>query len=201
MTNQTEQFDIVLSNGRVIDPETYLDGSYNVGIRGGQIAAISDQPLKGKEVIDVSGMIVSPGFIDLHSHGQNIPSNRVQAFDGLTTVLELEAGIYPVGEFYDNCAKEGRPLNYGASVGWGWTRIAAMNPEKGKPQPNLAFAFGSFNLKEWTQDVANEPQLKQILEMTEQGLKEGGIGIGVIHGYAPGAGPHELLGLWRLAAR
>ena len=81
MTNQTEQFDIVLSNGRVIDPETYLDGSYNVGIRGGQIAAISDQPLKGKEVIDVSGMIVSPGFIDLHSHGQNIPSNRVQARD------------------------------------------------------------------------------------------------------------------------
>ena len=77
MTNQSEQFDIVLANGRVIDPETYLDGIFNVGINGGQIAAISDQPLKGKEVVDVTGMIVSPGFIDLHAHGQNIASNRV----------------------------------------------------------------------------------------------------------------------------
>ena len=107
MTSQTEHFDIVLTNGRVIDPETYLDGSYNVGIRGGQIAAISDQPLKGKEVVDVSGLIVSPGFIDLYSHAQNIPGNRMQAFDGLTTALELEAAVLPIGEFYDNCAKEG----------------------------------------------------------------------------------------------
>ncbi len=107
MTTKNEQYDIVLTNGRVIDPGTYLDGSYNVGIRGGQIAAISDQLLEGKEVVDVSGLIVSPGFIDLHTHAQNIPSNRMQAFDGLTTSLELEAGVLPIGEFYDNCAKEG----------------------------------------------------------------------------------------------
>ena len=85
-------YDIVLTNGRVIDPETYLDGEFNVGIKGGQIAAISDQPLEGKEIIDVSGMIVSPGFIDLHSHGVNIASNRIQAFDGVTSALELEGG-------------------------------------------------------------------------------------------------------------
>ena len=65
MTDQSKQYDVVLANGRVIDPETYLDGTFNVGISGGQIAAVSDQPLKGKEVIDVTGMIVSPGFIDL----------------------------------------------------------------------------------------------------------------------------------------
>ena len=112
MTNDSQKFDVVLTGGRVIDPETYRDGKYNVGIIGHTIAAVSDQPLQGKEVIDVSGMIVSPGFIDLHAHGQNITSNRVQAFDGLTTTLELEAGVLPIGEFYDNCAKEGRPLNY-----------------------------------------------------------------------------------------
>ena len=109
MTTETKQFDVVLTGGRVIDPETYRDGIFNVGIVGDTIAAISDQPLQGKEVVDVSGLIVSPGFIDLHAHAQNIASNRVQGSDGVTTALELEAGILPIGEFYDNCAKEGRP--------------------------------------------------------------------------------------------
>ncbi len=201
MTASNETYDIVFTNGRVIDPETYRDGKFNVGIIDGTIAAISDQPLNGKEVIDVSGMIVSPGFIDLHAHGQNIPSNRVQAFDGLTTTLELEAGILPVGEFYDNCAKEGRVLNYGVSAGWAWARLASMNPEKGKMQPNIAWTFGSFGLKEWTENIPNDKELEQILELTEQGLKEGGIGIGVLHAYCPGAATKELLGLWRLAAK
>jgi len=98
MSDQNEVYDIVLANGRVIDPETYLDGKYNVGIKGDQIMAVSKEPLKGKQVIDVSGLIVSPGFIDTHAHGQSIPSNRMQAYDGVTTVLELEAGILPVAE-------------------------------------------------------------------------------------------------------
>ena len=72
MTNQSEHFDIVLANGRVIDPETYLDGIYNVGINGGQIATITKDKLDGKEVVDASNLIVSPGFIDLHAHAQNI---------------------------------------------------------------------------------------------------------------------------------
>ena len=110
MQTGKEKFDVVLAKGRVIDPETYLDGIYNVGIKGDRIAAISAEPLDGKEVVDCTGMIVSPGFIDMHAHGQNIPSARIQAFDGVTTGLELEAGILPVGEFYDNCAKEGRPI-------------------------------------------------------------------------------------------
>jgi len=201
MTNQSEHFDIVLANGRVIDPETYLDGIYNVGINGGQIATITKDKLDGKEVVDASNLIVSPGFIDLHAHGQNITSNRVQAFDGLTTTLELEAGILPIGEFYDNCAKEGRPLNYGAAAGWAWARLESMNPEKGKMVPNIAWTFGSFGLKEWTENIPSEKELEQILELTEQGLKEGGIGIGVLHAYCPGAATKELLSLWRLAAK
>lgn len=204
MANQTERYDIVLANGRVIDPETYLDGSYNVGIRGGQIAAISDQPLEGKEVVDVSGLIVSPGFIDLHTHAQNIPSNRMQAFDGLTTALELEVGVLPIGEFYDNCAKEGRPINYGASSGWAFARVVSMNPEKavnGKPVPHVAFMFGNLGTPEWVENTPTADELENVLALTEQGLKEGGIGIGVPWGYAPGAGLGELGELWSLAAK
>ena len=200
MTN-SKQYDIVLKNGRVIDPETYFDRVCNVGITDGKVVTISEDPLSGKEEKDVTGMIVSPGFIDLHAHGQNITSNRVQAFDGLTTTLELEAGILPIGEFYDNCAKEGRPLNYGAAAGWAWARLESMNPEKGKMVPNIAWTFGSFGLKEWTENIPSDNELEQILELTEQGLKEGGIGIGVLHAYCPGAATKELLGLWRLAAK
>ncbi|MGB3096988.1 MAG: amidohydrolase family protein, partial [Candidatus Deferrimicrobiaceae bacterium] len=204
MPHPNEQCDVVLANGRVIDPETYRDGTFNVGIKGGQIAAISDQPLKGKEVVDVSGLIVSPGFIDLHSHGPNIASNRIQAFDGLTTALELEVGLLPVGEFYDNCAREGRPINYGISAGWALGRVVALNPEKavnGKPVPNIGFMMGNFDVKEWVEDLAEGEKLEQVLKMTEQGLKEGGIGIGCPWGYAPGAGLKELHELWKLAAK
>jgi N-acyl-D-glutamate deacylase len=204
MSEQNEVYDIVLANGRVIDPETYLDGKYNVGIMGDQIAAVSDQPLQGKHVIDVSGLIVSPGFIDTHAHGQSIPSNRMQAFDGVTTVLELEAGILPVGEFYENTAKEGRPLNFGASSGWGYGRCVILSPElavDGKPVPRLDFMFGNLGRGTWVEDIAEGDKLEQILELTEQGLKEGGIGIGVPWGYAPGATLTELDELWKMAAK
>jgi N-acyl-D-glutamate deacylase len=203
MPDEASHYDIVLANGRVIDPETYRDGTYHVGINGDQIAAVSDQPLQGKDVIDVSGMIVSPGFVDTHAHGQNVTSARVQVCDGVTTALELEAGILPVGEFYDNTAKEGRANNFGASSGWAFARVVTLNPEKavdGKPVPKLDFMFGNMGLKEWVHDLASGAQLEQILEMTEQGLKEGGIGIGVPWGYAPGAGLKELGRLWELAA-
>ena len=204
MTTKKKQFDIVLTNGRVIDPETYLDGKFNVGIKGGQITAVSDQPLKGKEVIDASGMIVSPGFIDPHSHAMLTSSNRIQAFDGLTTALDLEAGVLPVSEFYDTCAKEGRPINYGVSAGWGFARCVTMSPEQavnGKPVPKVAYLFPLFGIREWTEEVSTEEQLAEILKMTEQGLKEGGIGIGMLWGYAPGAGLKELHAIWELAAK
>lgn len=205
MSAQDQHYDVVFANGRVIDPETYMDGKFNVGINGGQIAAVSDQPLKGKEVIDVTGMIVSPGFIDLHSHAVNVASNRIQAFDGVTSALELEGGILPIGEFYDNCAKEGRPINYGASAGWASARLVTMNPDQavnGKPEPNaVPYVFNRFYIKEFTQNVATEAQVDKIIEWTEQGLKEGGIGIGVLHAYLPGAGSKELMRVWELAAK
>jgi N-acyl-D-glutamate deacylase len=144
-----EPYDIVLANGRVIDPETYTDAVLNVGINGATIVVISKEPLKGKDVVDVSGKIISPGFIDTHAHGQNIPSNRVQARDGVTTAVELKAGVLPIGEFYKNSTEEGRAINYGASAGWRFARLATMNHEKGGPIPDVAWPFGSFHLKEW----------------------------------------------------
>ena len=83
-------FDVVLSGGRVIDPETKLDAIRNVGILNNRIAQISAEPLKGKETINATGLVVSPGFIDLHVHGRSNVEQEYQLHDGITTALELE---------------------------------------------------------------------------------------------------------------
>ncbi|MBV9083026.1 MAG: hypothetical protein JOZ62_10140 [Acidobacteriaceae bacterium] len=109
-------YDIVVSGGRVIDPETKLDAVRNIGITGERIAAVSTGPLAGKQTIDAHGLIVSPGFIDLHSHGQNDENQRYQVHDGVTTALELEIGVADVDGWYRE--REGkRIINSGASAG------------------------------------------------------------------------------------
>src|SRR2546430_1911929 len=114
-TRQTEQLDLVLAGGRVLDPETGLDATRNVGIREGRIAAVTVEPLEARETLDVHGLVVAPGFIDLHAHGQDSESYRYYAHDGVTTALELELGTYPVASWY--AVREGRSLiNYGVSV-------------------------------------------------------------------------------------
>ena len=108
-------FDLVINHGRVMDPETGLDTVRSVGIRDGQIAAVVAGALEGAETLDAAGLVVAPGFIDLHAHGQDVVSSRYQARDGVTTALELEIGVYPVEDWYSE--REGRALlNYGASV-------------------------------------------------------------------------------------
>src|SRR5437899_7516128 len=65
-----EIYDLVIADGRVMDPESGLDAIRSVGIRNGKIAAISSGTLGGKKSIDARGLAVAPGFIDLHQHGQ-----------------------------------------------------------------------------------------------------------------------------------
>jgi N-acyl-D-glutamate deacylase len=94
------EYDVVLLQGRVLDPESGLDAVRNIGINGGRIAIVTEAPLRGRKQIDASAMVVGPGFIDLHSHAINVPSNWMQAFDGVTTALELEAGSLPIARAY-----------------------------------------------------------------------------------------------------
>jgi N-acyl-D-glutamate deacylase len=64
---QGQTFDLAISNGRVMDPETGLDAIRSIGIRDGQIVAIEEGPLSGEVNIDASGLVVAPGFIDIHT--------------------------------------------------------------------------------------------------------------------------------------
>src|SRR5271168_3763994 len=125
-----QQYDLVLEGGRVMDPETGLDAVRNVGIRDGKIVRISSDALSGRRVVHASGLVVAPGFIDLHEHGQDMASQRVKALDGVTAALELEIGAPDVAQFLKS--KEGRSLiHYGTSA----SHLAARAAVFGAPLP------------------------------------------------------------------
>ena len=191
--------DLVLSGGRVIDPETGLDAIRNIGIEGNRIVAVSSEPLQARQHIDVTGLVVSPGFIDMHAHGQSILSGRVQAFDGVTTALELESGTYPVSAYYTERENEGRPINYGASVNWLAVRISTLLKTEATADADW---FGhAMTLQGWQHSIASEAQLQQMLAKVAQGLDEGGLGVGFLTGYAPGSGKKEYHSISQLAAK
>lgn len=192
-------YDIAIIGGRVIDPETGLDAVRNVGIKDGRITAVTASKITGDRIINAAGLVVSPGFIDMHAHGQTIPAARMQALDGVTTGLELEAGMLPISDYYDEAASEGRPINYGASVNWVNARIATFMNEE--PKHDLDWFFSNFKYPVWQNSIADKDQLAKISRMVEEGLDQGGLGIGFLLGYAPGTGRKEYVAISQIAAR
>ncbi len=88
--------DLVLRGGRVIDPESGLDAVRDVAVADGRVAGIGTGLPAAAAEFDVAGLVVTAGFIDLHSHVNTVAGLWLQAMDGVTTALELEAGITPV---------------------------------------------------------------------------------------------------------
>ena len=206
-----ETYDIVLANGRVMDPETGLDAVRNIGIRGQSIVSISESPLRGEVEVNASGLVVSPGFIDLHAHGQTARANEFQAMDGVTTALELEAGVPDIGMFM--AMRSGNAvINYGASISHGALRtwsmpehreeidllVARMN-EGSEIDGDVVSAFfdaiAGGRYKEL--DASQYPELWQRLE---KGLNDGALGVGMPHQYYPGVSYDEIFRLFQFAA-
>lgn len=196
--SEVSNFDVVILNGRVIDPETEFDDVSHIGIKDGKITKISREPLQGDSVIDASGHVVSPGFIDLHAHGQNVGDYRMLAVQGVTTALELESGVLPVGAWYDDQANKALPINYGTAAAWTFGRIATFS--KTSPIATVEYFQDAQLREDWKTDVADDSQTDAILKLVEQGLREGGLGIGINAGYAPGFGQKEYFALASLAA-
>lgn len=197
--NEDGPFDLVIIGGRVMDPETGLDATRNVGVKENRIAAISDNPLQGAKELKADGMVVAPGFIDLHAHGQQLPAAWMQAFDGVTTACEMESGLLPVGMAYDKIAKEGRPINYGLGAAWAFARVVVLEPDAGQPDGTLGFFQKAFSYSGWQNAIPSPDQLDKIIEIVEQGLREGALGISINAGYAPGMGRKEYYRLAELA--
>ncbi len=181
-------FDVVILDGRVMDPETNLDAVRNVGISGGKIRAISEKELRGKETIEARGLVVTPGFIDLHEHGQEPRNYQFQARDGVTASLELEAGTDNVDQWY--AKREGNSLiNFGVSVGHIPVRMRVMS------DPGTWLPTGDAAHRE-----ATATELQEIDEGVERGLRRGALAVGMGINYTAAATHEEILDIFRIAA-
>lgn len=207
----TEQYDVVLQGGRVMDPETGLNAVRNIGIRDDRIVEITAAPLTGSEVVDVTGLIVAPGFIDLHAHGQTNRAHEFQAHDGVTTALELESGKTFVRQWL--ASRKGKALiNYGASVAQAAARRLAMEKyasqaaeirmivdEKGLNNNLLNPLFAQMGRARYESLTSAETDI--MLQNLMEGLEAGGLGFGVPVGYYPGATRGEIFNVFELAAK
>jgi N-acyl-D-aspartate/D-glutamate deacylase len=183
-----QQFDLVIANGRVMDPASNLNAVRYVGIRAGKIAAISESPLQGRNTVDARGLVVAPGFIDLHSHGQTPENYAFKARDGVTTALEMEVGVAPVTSWYQ--AREGKALiNCGATSGHLPARMAVMHDTGALLPRDKAVTR-----------AATADEQREIRKLVAKGLDEGALGIGMGIAYIPLVGRAEILDLFRLAA-
>ncbi|MDG2089933.1 MAG: amidohydrolase family protein [Gammaproteobacteria bacterium] len=197
---QDQNFDLAIQNGRVMDPETGLDAIRSIGIRDGSIVAIEEGTLSGEINIDAAGLVVSPGFIDIHAHGMNDESQRLQVADGVTTALELEVGVYPVAPWYAD--QEGKYFtNYGASVGHIPTRMKLKHnidigswmttpAEDNIQELSPAYAF----------ETADDAEIEHLQSLIREGIDQGALGIGMGITYTPAATRREILEVFRTGA-
>ncbi len=184
-----QAFDLVILNGRVIDPETGLDAARNIGVSGGKIQAVTTEALNGRLTFDAKGLIVAPGFIDLHEHGQ-IPENyRAQAADGVTSSFELEVGTADVDRWY--AEREGKAaVNFGVSIGHIPTRMAVMN-DRGEWLPSGPAATRP----------STEAEIEELKKRIERGLSRGAVAVGFGPAYTPAASHWEIQEMFRVAAK
>ena len=184
----TGQFDLVVINGRVMDPESGHDAVMNVGISGGVVRSIQSGGLRGSSTIDATGQVVAPGFIDLHSHGQDDENYRIQALDGVTTALELEVGTLDVDAWY--AEREGRTaVNFGVSAGHIPARIEVMDD----PGEFLPVSDGA-------RKEASDGEIAEIAAHLRKGLRDGALAVGFGLQYTPAATRWETLEMFRIAA-
>lgn len=181
-------YDRVILGGHMMDPATGLDAVRNLGLLDGRIAVITTQAVRGRDTVDARGLVVAPGFIDLHAHGQIPETYRFQSLDGVTTSLELELGTSDVAAWYDE-RSAGERINYGVSIGHIKVRMSVMHD----PGTVMPVSDGAYH-------AASAVQIGEIAKRIETGLSQGAVSIGAGFTYTPAATRDELVAVFRVAA-
>jgi cytosine/adenosine deaminase-related metal-dependent hydrolase len=191
-----QPFDLVIRGGRVMDPESGTDAVRDVGIADGKIVRIAPGELRGRRVLEAKGLVVAPGFIDLHQHGQDLENDRAKVQDGVTTALELEIGPPDVAAFLR--ARAGQALlNYGTSASHPWARVHAWGgelPAPGSGGDVLPPAGPA------TDEDASPERIRAVEDRLRGELLAGGLGVGLGINYTPGASRLEIIETFRVAA-
>lgn len=198
-----QDYDLVIKNGRVMDPETGFDQPANVGITDGTIAKITTDDLSGKQTIDALGHVVTAGFIDGHVHYADMPfSMKLGLRDGMTTQLDLEVGLVDTDKWYKS--KEGKTqANYGASASLPAARNEAFNPDFASINGSIFFDLYNQPVpSDYIKRTATPEEVQKILDILERNLKQGALGIGTCIGYmSESTTSAELVGLRKLLAK
>ncbi|MGB5803953.1 MAG: aminoacylase [Vibrio anguillarum] len=200
----SETYDVVINNGRVMDPETNFDAVRNVGVKDGKIVVITEDALKGKQVIDAKGLVVAPGFIDTHFHFQMPIGYSLGLRDGLTSSMDFEMGC--AGSYIEKWykAREGvTGANYGCAVSHEFARAMFIDGSDGDYLINGPIA--ALETRKKTGWSATRPTLEQgnkILEEIDKGLQAGAVGIGSTVGYMrEGVSSREMYEVQKVGAR
>jgi cytosine/adenosine deaminase-related metal-dependent hydrolase len=199
-----KEYDLVISNGRVMDPETNLDEVANVGIEGGKIAVITGKQISGKESIDATGLVVSPGFIDTHFHWTRPIGYKLALRDGVTTAMDLEAGVYGprVDEWYRMHAGKSQ-VNYGTASGHEFARSKVTQdlPDDDLLDAPFSVVKSRGAGSAWAEKVLALDEGNTMLSLIDEGLRQGALGVASTVGYFPGATAREMFEVQRVGAR
>ncbi len=202
-----QNYDIVILNGRVMDPETRLDAARNVGIKDGKIAVISEKDIDGIESINASGHVVTAGFIDTHTHSSDKFVIKMAMMDGVTSGMDYELGGLNIGAWYDR--EKGKwPINYGQCVAHEMVRITVHDDIVINEPVDAIEAFilraksAEDEIEGWSVTVSNLEQINQITKRLDEDLRQGALCIGTTPGYAAkGISTYELFEVQKAAAR
>ena len=188
-------FDTLIKNGIIYAGDRKAPIQGDIAIRGGKIAAIGqDLGDSAKMVLDAHGMVVSPGFIDIHTHSDTnyLDASKADSriFQGIISEVGGNCGYspiltqeYPTTEaFYKKLADNKIGINYSSLIGHGDVREAVVGP---------------YNVK------ATDAQIEQMCQLLDRELAQGAIGLSYGLEYAPGcySDTREMVALNRVVAK
>lgn len=174
-----------INNGVIIDVIENKLKKLNIGITGDRIVELSEEPLKAEQMIDASGLLVSPGFIDVHGHVDgDLYAGELCACQGITTTVGGNCGYSPadLGRFFREQDEQGFPIHQAMLIG------------HGIPLRRAAGLFDPY-------EAGNEEQIQIMVDMAKKALSDGACGVSFGLDYVPGCSLEEVLALARLCSK